>query len=305
MQKYILLRIGQGVLTLLALSVIVFSLARLTGNPVDLLLDEMATEETRAELSEMLGFDKPLYVQYWIYISNALQGDLGESIRGRRPVLEMIWSKFPNTLILGSVSMALSFLIALPVGVYAAVKRGTVFDMIARTQAILGQSMPIFWLGLLLMLVFAVWFRWLPTGGFEGPKSIILPAITLGWFNAAGIMRLTRSAMLDVLDNEYIKLAKAKGLSNFAVIWKHAFKNAAIPVITFSVVIFARALAGAVIVETVFTWPGVGRLIIEAVHWRDFPVVQAGVLLLGGLFVFGNLSADILYVVLDPRIRFD
>ncbi len=303
MQRRVLKSLGQAMICLLALSIIVFGLARLTGNPVDLLLSETATEQDRIDLTEILGLDKPIYVQYWVYISNAVRGDLGKSIRAQRPVLEMIGGRLPNTLMLGIVSVGISILIALPIGVYAAVRRGSRFDLLARSQAVLGQAVPSFWLGLLLILVFAVWLHWLPTGGRAGPETFILPAVTLGWYHAAGIMRLTRSAMLDVLGNEYIKLARAKGASQMAVIWRHGFKNAAIPVVTFSILIFARALSGAIIVETVFTWPGVGRLLIEAVRSRDFPVVQAGVLLLGAAFVFGNLLCDILYGYLDPRIR--
>lgn len=304
MQKHILSAIGQALVSLVAMSVLVFFLVRLTGNPVDLLLPETATEQDRIDMTQMLGLDKPLYVQYWSFISHAAQGDLGNSIRAQRPVVELIGGRIPNTLLLGSVSIGISILIALPIGVYAAVRRGRIFDKLAGVYAILGQATPPFWLGLLLVLVFAVWLRWLPAGGKAGPLSLILPAITLGWYNAAGVMRLTRSAMLDVLGNDYIKLARAKGLSEFRIIWTHGFKNAAIPVVTFSVIIFGRALTGTIIVETVFFWPGVGRLLMDGVSGRDYPVVQAGVLLLGAVYVFGNLFSDILYTVIDPRIRY-
>lgn len=281
-----------------------FLLARASGDPVNAFLPENASEQDVAILKAHMGLDKPVAVQYVIFLRQAALMDFGKSIRTGRPALEIVVERIPATLALGAVSIILSLLIALPIGVYAAVRRGGRFDTLARGFAILGQSVPIFWLGIMLILMFAVWFGLLPTGGFEGPKYLILPAVTLGWYVVAGVMRITRSSMLDVLGNEYIKLARAKGLSERVVIWKHAFKNAALPILTFSVILFVMMLGGSVITETVFAWPGVGRLVIQAVTWRDFPIVQTVVLFLGSLYIGANLLVDVAYAYLNPKIRY-
>jgi peptide/nickel transport system permease protein len=303
MQKYILYRLLQMVMCLLVISFVVFVSARLAGDPITLLLPENATPEDEMMLRAHLGLDKPILVQYGLFLSHALSGDLGNSVTLYAPVIEILKERLPATLELGVVGIAFSLIIALPVGVYAAVRRGSWFDFAGRMFAVLGQAMPAFWLGLMLMLVFGVKLGILPISGRGGLQNLILPGITIGWFVAAGIMRLTRSSMLDVLDSEYIKLARIKGLSEQIVIWKHAFKNALLPVATYSVVLFAMLLAGSVVTETVFAWPGIGRLLIEAVVLRDFPVVQGVVLVLATFFIIGNFIVDILYAYLNPRIK--
>lgn len=303
MAKFVLSRLVQAVVSVLAVSLIVFFVVRLTGDPTNFLLSEYATREDHEQMARDLGLDKPWYVQYGIFLNNAVHGDFGTSTRTREPALKLVMERFPATLVLSFVATAFAVLIAIPAGVYAATKRGKTLDAAARTFAILGQSMPSFWLGLLLMLLFAVQLRWLPTSGMGGPSSVILPAFTMGWYIAAGIMRLTRSSMLDVLDSEYVKMARAKGLAESVVIWKHAFKNALAAILTFSAVLFMVTMSGSVVTETVFAWPGVGRLMIDSVRWRDFPVVQTVVVLLSVMFIVGNLLVDMTYAYLNPKIR--
>jgi len=263
-----------------------------------------ATEQDYIDLRAYLGLDKPVIVQFGIFLKNALHGDFGESIYLRKPVIEVMLSRLLATLQLGGAAIAWSIVLALPLGVYAAVKRGARFDVIARTIAVIYQAAPPFWLGLMLMLAFSSWLRILPPAGREEPLSIILPAITLGSWLFATILRLTRSSMLDVLDSEYVKLSRIKGLPEIVVVWKHAFRNAVLPVITFSTMMFISALAGAVTTETVFAWPGIGQLIIQAVGWRDFPLVQAIVIVIAAMYIGANLAVDVLYAYINPRIRY-
>jgi peptide/nickel transport system permease protein len=283
---------------------IVFVLTRLSGNPVHLLLDVNATQRDLEILTRHLGLDQPLPVQYGIYVKNIALGDFGKSVLTRRPVTEHIWERLPATVELGFVAMFLSVLIGVPIGVYSAVHRGQSLDSGARVFAVLGQSMPPFWLGLMLILFFGVVLGILPAGGRGGPQHLILPAFTLGYFTSAAIMRLTRSSMLEVLGSDYIKFARLKGLREQVVLWKHGLKNALLPVITFAVMLFVQFLGGAVVTETVFAWPGLGRLILESITTRDYPIVQAGVLVLSALYLSGNLLVDVLYSYLNPRIRY-
>jgi peptide/nickel transport system permease protein len=268
-----------------------------------LLLDVNATERDQQILMHHLGLDKPLPVQYGIYVANIFVGDFGNSVLTRRPVVEHIWERLPATVELGLVGMVLSVLIGVPLGMYSAVRRGGALDTGARVFAVLGQSMPAFWLGLMLILFFGVVLGVLPAGGRGGPLHLILPAFTLGYFTSAAIMRLTRSAMLEVLGSDYIKFARLKGLHEQVVLWKHGLKNALLPVVTFAVMLFVQFLGGAVVTETVFAWPGLGRLILESITTRDYPIVQAGVLVLSALYLTGNLFVDLLYSYLNPRIR--
>jgi len=304
MLRFIVGRAAQSLLGLLVVTFVVFYAARLTGDPTVLMLSEMATREDAARLRAHLGLDKPLAAQYGLFLSQALRGDLGESTRYRRPVTDVLASRFPASLQLGSVAIVISLLIALPIGVYSAVNRGTLLDVAGRMLAVLGQSLPLFWLGLMLMLILAVWLGLLPAAGRGSAASLVLPAVTMGWATTPAIMRLTRSAMLEVLESEYIKLARIKGLSEWRVIWKHALKNALLPVVTFSVLLFAEMIAGAIVTETVFAWPGVGQLLISSVNNRDFPMVQGAVLLLSALFILGNFGVDVLYAYLNPRIKY-
>lgn len=304
MSRFIVGRALQSLLSLFVVSLVVFYAARLTGDPTVLMLSEMATQEDAARLRAHLGLDKPITTQYALFLRQAVQGDLGESTRYRRPVTDVLAARFPASLQLGSVAIVISILIALPIGVYSAVHRGTALDLAGRLFAVLGQSLPLFWLGLILILVFAVWFGWVPAAGRGGVANFILPAVTMGWATTPAIMRLTRSAMLEVLETEYVKLARIKGLPEWKVVWKHALKNALLPVVTFSVLLFAEMIAGAIVTETVFAWPGVGQLLISSVNTRDFPMVQATVLLLASLFVLGNFAVDVLYAWLNPKIRY-
>jgi len=304
MQRYILVRILQGIVAVLAAVTIIFFAIRLTGDPAILFMSDYATEEDAAALRAHMGLDKPVAVQYGLYLLHGVRGDFGESIRAQRPAMEVVLERLPATMQLAGVAILVALIIALPIGVYAAVRRGGFFDGIARSFAILGQSMPAFWLGIMLILIFAVVFQVLPAGGRRGPESFILPAIVMGWYISAGIMRITRSSMIDVLGSEYVKLARIKGLHESLVIWKHAFKNAALPVLTFGAIMLVGLLRGSIIVETVFSWPGVGRLVIDAIGWRDFPVIQATVVLLATLYITTNLIVDILYAYLNPKIRY-
>ena len=303
MARYLAGRVLQTLLSMLVVVSIVFVLTRLSGNPIYLLLDVNATQRDQEILTHHLGLDKPLAVQYGIYVLNVARGDFGTSIITRRPVTEHIWERLPATVELGFVAMLLSVLIGIPLGMYSAVRRGGVMDSGARIFAVLGQSMPTFWLGLMLILFFGVVLGVLPAGGRGGPLHLILPAFTLGYFTSAAILRLTRSAMLEVLASDYIKFARLKGLHEQVVLWKHGLRNALLPVVTFAVLLFVQFLDGAVVTETVFAWPGLGRLILESITTRDYPIVQAGVLVLSSLYLTGNLLVDLLYSYLNPRIR--
>jgi peptide/nickel transport system permease protein len=305
MQRYIVRRLLQAVITLFLVSVIVFILGRLTGDPVALLLTEYSTEEDKILITKQLGLDKPLTEQYAIFIGNALRGDLGRSIRGERaPALELVLERLPATVKLAAIAVLVSFLIGLPLGVITAVKKGSFLDTILRILALLGQAAPVFWLGIVAMYVFSVQLGWLPTSGYGKPEQFVLPVFTMSCFMVAAFLRLTRSGMSEALDSEYIKLARIKGLSETIVIWKHALRNSLIPVITYMGTIFGRMVTGTVVVETVFAWPGIGRLAYESVMLRDFPVLQAVVLFMAAAFLSINLVVDVLYAYIDPRIRY-
>jgi peptide/nickel transport system permease protein len=304
MQRYLVQRLWQGSLTLLAISVIVFLLARWSGNPLDVMLPDEATNEDYVRAARHWGLDKPLPVQYLTFLGNALRGDFGRSIRLREPALELVLARLPATLQLAGAAMAVSLVIAIPIGVLSAVHRDTLLDVGGKVIALVGQSMPSFWLGIVLIWVFAVMLGWLPSSGRGGVQHYILPAIALGWYQVAALMRLIRSSMLDVLDSEYVKLARLKGVSPPMVVWKHCLRNAAIPPLTYFGVIAAVLLTGSVVTETVFSWPGIGLLAIDAVRYRDFPLVQTIVLLFAVTFILVNLLVDILYAYIDPRIRY-
>jgi peptide/nickel transport system permease protein len=305
MQRYIVRRLLQAMITLLLVSVIVFILGRLTGDPVALLLTEYSTEEDKIRLTRQLGLDKPLPEQYAIFIGNALRGDLGRSIRGERaPALELILERLPATVQLAVTAVLISFFIGLPLGVMAAVKKGSFLDTAVRILALIGQAAPVFWLGIVAMYVFSVQLALLPTSGYGEPKQFVLPVFTMSCFMVAAFLRLTRSGMLEALESEYVKLARIKGISETVVIWKHALRNSLIPVVTYMGTIFGRMVTGTVVIETIFAWPGVGRLAFEAVMLRDFPVLQAVVLFMASAFLSINLIVDILYAYIDPRIRY-
>jgi peptide/nickel transport system permease protein len=304
MQRYILRRLLQGALLLVVLALVVFTLARVTGNPADLLLPEDATRDDRAHLLRALGLDRPLPEQLGLFLGGALRGDLGQSIRYRRPAVELFFERLPNTLMLVPLAMAGALVVAIPLGVLAALYRGTLIDRLCNAIAVLGIATPSFWLGIVLIYIFSIKLGWLPSARMGGPEHYILPALTLGAFLVAGMMRLVRSSLLEVLDSEFVRLARIKGLSEMVVVWKHSLRNALIPVVTLFGVFFALLVTGAIVTETVFAWPGVGRLTYEAVIFRDYPLLQA-VILLKAIIVLGvNLAIDILYAYLDPRVRY-
>jgi peptide/nickel transport system permease protein len=304
MQRYIMMRFLQSLLALVILSVLIFLLARATGDPLMLILPMQASEEDYANARRILGLDKPLPVQYGMFIAKALRGDFGTSLRARKPVKELLLERLPNSVKLAGFSLLVSLAVAFPLGVVAAVKKGTGIDTAANVIAVLGQSLPAFWVGILLIELVAGRWQILPAGGTGGFSHYILPGFTLGWFVVAGMMRLLRSSMLDVLDSEFIKMARVKGVPERWVVWKHALRNALIPVVTFGAIYFAIIVTTAIVVETVFAWPGMGRLTYEAITSRDFPVIQAVVLTTAVIVIVVNLGVDILYAYLDPRIRY-
>ena len=304
MQRFILRRVAQSLGVLVVLALVVFALARVTGNPADLLLPEDATRDDREHLLKALGLDRPLHEQLVKFVGGALHGDLGTSIRYRRPAVELFLERLPNTLTLVPLALISAVVIAIPLGLLAAVYRGTIIDRLSGAIAVLGIATPSFWLGIILIYVFSIQLGWLPSARMGGPAHYILPTITLAAFLVAGMMRLVRSSVLEILDTEYVKLARIKGLSQTVVIWKHCLRNALIPVVTLFGVFFALLVTGAIVTETVFAWPGVGRLTYEAVIFRDYPLLQA-VILMKGIIVLGvNLGVDILYAYLDPRVRY-
>ena len=304
MTRYILRRLLQTVVTAIFVTVIVFSLARLTGDPTLLILPTEATEADRTFFRRQLGLDRSLPEQYLTFLGNALRGDLGVSFRYREPALDLVLSRLPATLELAAASMALAVIVALPIGILAAIRRGSYLDVGTRWFATLGQSTPTFWLGLVLMLIFAVRLGWLPSSGRGGIEYLILPAVTLGWYSAAAIARLTRSSMLEMMQNDFIRFERLAGLPERVIVLKHALKNAAIPIITYMALQFGVLLSGAVVTEQVFAWPGLGQVVVEAINTRDYPVIQAAVLVTAFLFLLINLAVDLLYSWLDPRIRY-
>lgn len=305
MQRYIGQRILQTIVTVLFVATIVFFLVRIQGNPADFLLPMEATQADFERLEARLGLDQPLYVQYAKFIGNAARGDLGESIsQPGRSAASLVIHRLPATFMLAGVAFFVAMLLALPIGVLSSVRKGTAFDQVGKGIAVLGQAVPPFWLGVVLIWIFAVNLGWVRTSGFESPRDLILPAITLGWYHVAVIMRLTRSGMLETLDSEYVKLARLKGVPEWRVVWQHAFRNAAIVPLTYFGLTLAALMTGAVVVEIVFSWPGTGRLAVDAVRRRDYPVVQATVMVFAIIFVVANLVVDIVYAYLDPRIRY-
>lgn len=305
MLSFISKRFGEMAVALLLMSVVVFLLGRMTGDPVALLLSDYSTPEDRARVERELGLSQPLIEQYGTFIINVFKGELGNSIMGdQSPAVELILERFPASLQLAGVALLISFLIGVPLGVIAATHHGKAMDFAARLVALIGQSVPIFWLGIMLMYLFSVRLHLLPTSGYGTASHFVLPAATMSLFTIAAVTRLVRASMVDILNAEYIKLARIKGLPESVVIWKHALRNSLIPVLTFMGSFFANMITGAVVIETVFAWPGIGRLAFEAILNRDFPVIQAVVLFMTALFIGANLVVDLLYAWIDPRIRY-
>ncbi|OFV80974.1 MAG: ABC transporter permease [Acidobacteria bacterium RBG_16_64_8] len=303
MTRLILARIVQVATGLLMMTLVIFIVVRLTGDPLQVLLPEEAVPEMYAQAAARLGLDQPLPVQYGRYLGGIFRGDFGVSHRMSVPTGQLILERLPATLQLGIVSLTLTFAIAVPLGVYAAYWRGSVVDGGARLLAVFGQTVPTFWLGILLIFTFAVWLRWLPAGGSGDWRHLILPSLTLALAMMGGITRLTRSSMMEVLSSDYVTFARMKGVPESKVLWKHSFRNAALPLLTLGGTISAQVLTGSVVTETVFSWPGVGQLMVDAVRFRDFPVVQGIVLLFGMMYMTTNLIVDVLYLYLNPRLR--
>ncbi len=305
MQRYILIRFLQGLFALWAVTLIVFVISRATGDPATIILGIDASASDLAALRERLGLNEPLLVQYGIYMGSVLQGDLGESLKfPEQGAGGAVMARLPATIYLAGVSLALALAIGIPLGVLSAIKRDSALDTGSKIFALLGQSLPNFWLGLMMIWVFAVKLGWLPTSGTGGFKHFVMPAITLGSFQIAAITRLVRSSMLETLDSEYVKLARIKGVPEWKVIWKHCLRNAALTPLTYFGVIAAVVMTGSVTTETVFNWPGTGLLAFQAVLSRDFELIQALVLVFSGLFIASSFIVDILYAYLDPRLRY-
>lgn len=304
MINYILKRMLHSTVVILGITVIIFLLTNIVGDPVALLLPPDATRADYDLLQRQLGLDRPLHVQYLYFIRNAIRGDFGISFVFHRPSLPLVMDYLPATIELTIASMVIAIVFAVPLGILSALKPYSALDRVGRFFGLIGQAAPGFWLGIMAILLFGVKLKWFPISGRGGVEHLIMPAVTLGLFSMAAIMRLTRSSMLDVLDKDYIRTARVKGLQERWVVLKHAFRNTLIPVVTITSLMLGRMLGGAVVTETVFGWPGVGRLAVQAIYARDFPVVQAAVFFTSVFFVLINLFVDILYTWIDPRITY-
>jgi peptide/nickel transport system permease protein len=303
MLPYLGRRLFQLIPTLLGVTVVVFLLIRVSGDPTQLLLPETATPADRELFRKQHGLDRPIAVQYLHYVGNLFRGDLGRSLIDERSALDAVLERLPATIELTLVAMLAAVLVGIPVGILAAVRRGSVLDRLAMLGALAGQSMATFWIGILLILLFAVWLRWFPVSGRDGPMHLVLPALTLSLYMMPLLARMTRSSMLEVWHQDFVRTARAKGLRERTVILRHSLRAALIPVVTVLGLQFGGALAGAIVTESVFAWPGVGTFVLDAIYKRDYPVVQAAVLVVATVYILTNLLIDLLYVVLDPRIR--
>ncbi len=316
MQRFLIRRVIFAVITLISATALVFGMTRAAGDPILLYATPGygRTPEQIAAIKKWLGLDKPLVVQYFVWLGHTVRGDLGNTIVGQQPVTQILRERIFWTMQLGLAAWIWAVAVGIPLGVLSAVKRGSFWDYLGRGFALFGQTLPTFWVGIMAILVFAVILKWLPTStqgstrdfplSWAHIKYFILPSLALGWFEAASLLRLTRSAMLEILDSEYIKFARAKGLRDWKVIWKHAFRNALLQPLTLAAITFAGFIGGAVVIEQVFAWPGIGRLALQAVNNTDYPTLMAVVLLWTTGFVVMNFLADIAYAYLDPRVRF-
>lgn len=304
MQRYITLRLGQGVLVVGIVVILVFLLARATGDPAYLILGDEARPEDVQRLRERLGLDRPMLVQLGDYLRKLAIGDMGVSIRYQRPALQLYLEALPNTLGLAGISVVVALATAIPLGVLSAVKRGTFIDRAATVISVLGLAMPTFWLAIMLIYVFGMQLNWLPAGLQGGPSHYVLPVVAMSTGAMAAVTRVVRSSMLDVLDSEYVKLARIKGSADSVIYWRHAFRNAVIPVLTLSGLLLSVLVTGAIVTETVFAWPGVGRLTFQAVQYRDYELLQATIVVTTAFIVLVNLVVDVLYAFVDPRIRY-
>jgi peptide/nickel transport system permease protein len=306
MLNYLIKRLLSTIPVLLGISLLLFFMLRLLpGDPAQVLAGQMATPQEIENIRRQLGLDRPIYEQYVTYLSRLARFDLGRSARTQNPVTEEIWARLPNTLLLAVVAITLACLLGIPAGIISAVRPYSWIDYLVTTSALFGMSMPVFWLGLMLVVVFSVILKWLPAGGTGSWQHVILPSVTLAAFVVAFISRMTRSAMLETLAQDYTTTARSKGLKERVVVIKHALKNAMIPIITVVGLQFGLLLGGAVLTETVFAWPGLGRLIVDSILARDYPVIQGAILIFGLLYIMVNLVVDLIYALVDPRIRYD
>ena len=304
MLLYIIRRLCHSILALIGVTFLVFILLYMAGDPVRLLLPFDATQQDYVELKKELGFDKPFYAQYWNFIKKAVKLDFGVSLRNKIPVTELLKEYFKNTLILATSAFIIALLVSIPAGIISAIRRNSIMDLVLSTFVTIGQATPLYWLGIMLMLLFSVKLGWFPTGGFGLTNNLVLPAITLGVFSMSRIARMTRSSMLEVLGQDYIRTAKAQGIKQLQVNFKYALKAAAIPIITLIGTEYCILLEGTVVTETIFSWPGIGRLVVQAAYARDYPVIQALVIVITAIIIFINLIVDIIYTYLDPRIKY-
>jgi len=303
MVSTIVVKLGQVVLSLLVLLLLVFTIVRFTGDPILFLLTPQASAAQEARLREELGLDKPAPIQFVAYLGQLSRGDLGISFRTKRPVSDLIVQRIPATFAMGAGAVGLTLIVAIPLGVYSAYRRGGRLDRAARWIAALGQAVPEFWLGLLLILFFAVFLRILPSGGFSSPAHLILPSITLAFGSIAGMIRLLRSSMIETLSSDFVLFLRAKGVPEHVILWKHALRNAGLTTLSFLGIVIAGLFTGSVLVETIFNWPGIGLLFIEGVRFRDFGVVQGVMLFFGIAYIGTNLLVDVAYLVLNPKLR--
>ncbi|MEE9123708.1 MAG: ABC transporter permease [candidate division NC10 bacterium] len=304
MGRFLIIRLVQAVMALVLLSMLVFVLSRIIGNPLDIMLPPDSPPEVKARLTESMGLNKPLYIQYLTYMKQLMRGDLGKSVRSRETVTESLRARLPASLSLAAVAMVFTVVMAFPLGMLAAVKRGTPLETIAKILALSGQSLPAFWVGILLIHLFSLKLDWLPPSGSGGPTHYIMPAFTMSLFVVAGVSRLLRTGLLEVLDSEFVRFARSKGVSERSIFWKHALRNSLVPVLGFAGVYLSIFVTMAVVVEVVFAWPGVGRLAFNAIFLRDYPLIQGVVLLTGVIVIAVNFVVDLLYAVVDPRIRY-
>ena len=305
MQRYILLRVVQALFTLLILSVAVFLSAHATGDPALLMMGPETTSADYEQVKRVMGLDRPLIVQYGDFLTDIVRGDFGDSHMTGQSARKTLLERLPATLQLAGAAFLLSVVVGIPLGIVSALKRDSLLDIFGKFFAILGIATPNFWIAIMLILLFGAILGWLPTYGRGGLDHFVLPAFVLGWSAMAGMVRLGRSSMLDVLDSEYVKFARVKGLSERMVVWKHALKNAVIPLLTFGGLTLAGLLNGSVAIEVVFAWPGIGRLMLEGISRRDFPIIQATVLAAGLFYIITALLVDILYAYVNPRIRYE
>ena len=306
MLQYVIKRLLSTLPVLLGISLLLFFMLRmLPGDPAQVLAGQMASQEDIKNIRQQLGLDKPIFVQYGIFLSRLAKLDLGRSARTQSPVIKEIWARLPNTVLLAVTAITLACLFGIPAGIISAVRPYTWIDYLFTSMALFGISMPVFWLGLMLIVIFSLVLHWLPAGGIGSWKHVILPSFTLAAFVVAFITRMTRASMIEALSQDYTTTARSKGLKEKVVIVKHALKNALIPIITVVGLQFGLLLGGAVLTETVFAWPGIGRLIVDSILARDYPVIQGTILIFGLFYILVNLFVDITYAFIDPRIRYD